>query len=193
MAIQLPFPNDYTLRLVADSDQKPCFICYKPTTSVLLSLNSIDFLYTCPPHLKDPLFATPALLDDYNTLLTKKKDLETKLEKLNKEKELNKPYIWNKLSTYWDKSEKNKEKPKDGEAAPTDKYNQILADISTTQSELTTLSLEISNFKFKKFTLDKLFYKARITNYHNKKQGKVKVEKISKAGFFPSAPKTSLS
>ncbi|KAF7355048.1 DUF1742-domain-containing protein [Mycena sanguinolenta] len=38
---------------------KPCFICYKPSTTVLATINTVDFLYTCNVHLTDPGFASP--------------------------------------------------------------------------------------------------------------------------------------
>ena len=37
---------------------KACFVCYKPTTTVLATINIVDFLYTCPGHLSDSGFAT---------------------------------------------------------------------------------------------------------------------------------------
>lgn len=33
-------------------------MCYKPTTIVLATINTVDFLYTCPGHLADREFAT---------------------------------------------------------------------------------------------------------------------------------------
>jgi AAA-ATPase Vps4-associated protein 1 len=33
-------------------------VCYKPTTTVLATINTVDFLYTCPGHLTDPGFAS---------------------------------------------------------------------------------------------------------------------------------------
>jgi hypothetical protein len=37
---------------------RPCFICYKPSTICLATQNTVDFLYTCDAHLRDPGFAT---------------------------------------------------------------------------------------------------------------------------------------
>jgi hypothetical protein len=37
---------------------KPCFVCYRPTPIVLATAQTIDFLYTCESHLKDPGFAS---------------------------------------------------------------------------------------------------------------------------------------
>lgn len=43
---------------------KACYVCYKPTTTVLATKDTVDFLYSCDGHLKDPgfasLVATPA-------------------------------------------------------------------------------------------------------------------------------------
>jgi len=37
---------------------KACSVCFKPTTTVLATINTVDFVYTCPGHLIDPGFAT---------------------------------------------------------------------------------------------------------------------------------------
>ncbi|KIM45893.1 hypothetical protein M413DRAFT_440945 [Hebeloma cylindrosporum] len=37
---------------------KACYVCYKPTTTVLATVNTVDFLYTCLGHLSDSGFAT---------------------------------------------------------------------------------------------------------------------------------------
>lgn len=34
------FPNEYTLRTVADVSSKPCFVCHKPTTKVLTTVGN---------------------------------------------------------------------------------------------------------------------------------------------------------
>lgn len=52
------FANTYHHRLVAPSASKPCFICYKPSTSVLITPDSRDFFYTCAGHLDDKGFCT---------------------------------------------------------------------------------------------------------------------------------------
>lgn len=35
-----PFPNEYTLRTVAEVSSKPCFVCHKPTTKVLTTVGN---------------------------------------------------------------------------------------------------------------------------------------------------------
>lgn len=190
--MSVPFPNDYTLRLVAESDAKACAICYRPCTHVLVNTNQADFLYTCHSHLKDLQFVTPVPLPEYTELKSKKEALQLKVVLLTKEKELNKPYVWNKISNYWlgDKNEK-KEGDKD-DKLPTDKYQSIVKDLEATNTELLQVSKQMDEYKFKQFTLHQQFYKSRVNNYVNAKVTKLKVEKMKKEGFFPSAPTNKL-
>ncbi|KAF8558806.1 DUF1742-domain-containing protein [Imleria badia] len=52
------FPNFYYKRTAATA--KACYICYKPTATVLATIDTADFFYTCPVHLTDRGFATRA-------------------------------------------------------------------------------------------------------------------------------------
>ncbi|KAJ7688434.1 VPS4-associated protein 1 [Mycena rosella] len=38
---------------------KACYVCSKPTTTVLATISTVDFIYTCPTHLTDTGFASP--------------------------------------------------------------------------------------------------------------------------------------
>jgi hypothetical protein len=37
---------------------KACFVCYRPSTTVLATINTVDFIYVCPGHLTDLNFAS---------------------------------------------------------------------------------------------------------------------------------------
>ncbi|KAK1924588.1 VPS4-associated protein 1 [Papiliotrema laurentii] len=50
------FQNVYYERKVATP--RPCYICKRPTPTVLSTIKTEDFLYTCDSHLLDPGFAT---------------------------------------------------------------------------------------------------------------------------------------
>ncbi|KAH7888022.1 DUF1742-domain-containing protein [Phlebopus sp. FC_14] len=54
----MSFPNLYYKRTAATA--KACYICYKLTTTVLATVDTADFLYTCTTHLSDCGFATRA-------------------------------------------------------------------------------------------------------------------------------------
>ncbi|TFK56133.1 DUF1742-domain-containing protein [Heliocybe sulcata] len=53
----MSFTNLYYKRTAGTP--KACWICYKPTTTVLATANTTDFIYACDGHLKDPGFASP--------------------------------------------------------------------------------------------------------------------------------------
>ncbi len=44
--------------LKAVGTAKACYVCFKPTTTVLATINTTDFVYVCNNHLTDPGFAT---------------------------------------------------------------------------------------------------------------------------------------
>ncbi|PSR73482.1 hypothetical protein PHLCEN_2v10774 [Hermanssonia centrifuga] len=52
----MSFTNLYYKRAVGTP--RDCYVCYKPTTTVLATINTVDFIYTCEGHLSDPEFAT---------------------------------------------------------------------------------------------------------------------------------------
>lgn len=54
--------NLYYKRTAATA--KACYVCYKPTATVLATIDTTDFLYTCLVHLTDPGFATRVKDDD---------------------------------------------------------------------------------------------------------------------------------
>jgi hypothetical protein len=95
------FPNVWHHRKVADTASKPCDICYKPSTSVLVvpdnkviiqQMNAIDhvltcgqdFFFVCPSHLKDKAFCSP-IIDEAALAAKKKKELEAEVERVKKE------------------------------------------------------------------------------------------------------------
>ncbi|KAJ4472171.1 DUF1742-domain-containing protein [Lentinula aciculospora] len=53
----MSFTNLYYKRTTGTP--KACWICYKPTTTVLATINTVDFLYACDSHLTDRGFASP--------------------------------------------------------------------------------------------------------------------------------------
>jgi len=52
----MSFTNLYYKRATGTS--KACYVCYKPSSTVLATINTTDFFYTCDTHLTDPGFAT---------------------------------------------------------------------------------------------------------------------------------------
>jgi len=81
-------PNIYHHRHVVAGSSKPCFICYKPTTSVLITPDNRDFFYTCQGHLTDRGFAQPIGHPGEDAEAKKKREeLEREIELVKKEYE----------------------------------------------------------------------------------------------------------
>lgn len=51
----MSFTNLYYKRTAGTP--RACYVCYKPTTTVLATVNTVDFIYVCDGHLTDPGFA----------------------------------------------------------------------------------------------------------------------------------------
>ena len=94
--------NLYHRRLVAESSGKACWICYKPSSTVLITPASDDWFHICPGHLTDRKFAIPK---DEEDLAKKKRE-----EELEKEIEVLKKEFEEKVRK---KAEKRKEKEKE--------------------------------------------------------------------------------
>lgn len=113
--------NIWHHRKVADTAAKGCLICYKPSSSVLITPDSKDFFYVCPSHLKDRNFAVPTE-DEAKAIADRKKK-----EELDKEIELIK-------KEYEEKMKKKKEKRK-GKDKDKDKKDDKDKDTKKTEAE----------------------------------------------------------
>ncbi|MCJ1310249.1 hypothetical protein MMC25_003911 [Agyrium rufum] len=79
--------NVYHLRTVAETSSKACYICYKPTTAVMVTPDSKDFFYICRGHLLDRGFCSP-IIDEAEAAAKKKQaELEKEIELVKKEYE----------------------------------------------------------------------------------------------------------
>ncbi|KAK7697554.1 hypothetical protein SLS64_013436 [Diaporthe eres] len=107
------FPNVYTHRKVAEAASKRCEICFKPSTSVLVTPDKEDFFFVCPSHLKDRGFCSP-IVDQAAIDAKKKKDMEAEVEKVKKEYEERQRKKKEESEKSKDK-DKDKEKEKDGD------------------------------------------------------------------------------
>lgn len=196
-----PFPNDYQLRLVANSDSKPCHVCYKPSTSVLLAANNADFFYICPAHLKDETFCSCVHSEAYTKLLNEKRELEKKVVDASEAAEAHKPYSWNRIVTSmgWsdkkeetnkDKKEDNKEKKDEPQKAKT--YEALMTELDVLKRQLSAVKESIASFQFKRFTLHSDIYKMRINSYLQARARTRRQQEIHSDLFFPSAPSSAL-
>ncbi|WEW55510.1 hypothetical protein PRK78_000941 [Emydomyces testavorans] len=80
-------PNRWHLRRVAGSAARACLICYKPSSSVLITPDNKDFFYICPLHLKDKGFCSPIVDEEEVAARRKKEEMEKEIEKVTREYE----------------------------------------------------------------------------------------------------------
>ena len=71
--------NHYRRKLVAQANEKACAICHRPTSVVLMSVDSKDWFYCCQQHLKDSSFAQPII--DQAAEAARLKEIEIKKAK----------------------------------------------------------------------------------------------------------------
>ena len=77
--------NLYHRRLVADTSAKPCWVCYKPAATVLITPEQDDWFHVCTGHLRDRTFALPRDVKD--PAEKKRAELEREIEAVKKEYE----------------------------------------------------------------------------------------------------------
>ncbi|EGV63799.1 hypothetical protein PSN45_004132 [Yamadazyma tenuis] len=186
--MSVPFTNEYKLRQVADSQSKSCVICYKSSSSVLVTTNSVDFFYVCPSHLADEHFAVHSVNDAYNALVKEKDELVELVTQLKVKIEKNKPSVFAKLPGFSSSNEGDKDKDKD----KTNTYETLTKEKEIHEKKLQQLDTDIANFKFKDYVLNNDIFRMRLKNYINKKINEKRLKDMHNPGFFPAAPTSKL-
>ncbi|KAJ5281536.1 hypothetical protein N7478_006908 [Penicillium angulare] len=113
--------NVYHLRRVADTAAKSCLICYKPSTSVLITPENKDFFYVCPAHLQDRHFCTPIIDTEGEAKRQKEEAMAKEIENVKKE--------------YEEKQRRKKEKAKDENDKEKDDSKEKDKDTSNSKSD----------------------------------------------------------
>lgn len=202
-----PFPNTYANRIVAASNSKACTICYKPTVTVLVSQNNLDFFYVCDSHLKDKAFAEPLYPDDYTVLIKEKEKLQAEITSTKKRAAACKPYSWNKMMNTigWADSDLNEKDKKDsGLETPNSQgddsskslaksYDELIKLCKDLEKKVTEVNESIASFKFKNYRLDTNVYRNRLNGYLQAQNRIRRQKEMLTPGFFPLAPSHELS
>lgn len=192
MSAAPPFVNPYNLRTVADSDAKSCYVCYKPTSKVLISENKADFFYVCPSHLKDSSFASPVHPSEYQDLVKKKASLVIKIAEIEADLK-NLGYNWDfvsKIPGFSKKEEKTTETKGDSDLPkiPSKTSKSLNEDLTTAKTSMDEVSQSIANFPFKQYNLDKDIHRNRVRAFLQVRANQKRQQELQKPGFFPSAP-----
>ncbi|OAQ70864.1 AAA-ATPase vps4-associated protein 1 domain-containing protein [Pochonia chlamydosporia 170] len=180
-----PFPNLYTHRKVAESASKACDICYKPSTSVLITPDKKDFFYVCPAHLKDTYFCTPKI-DEEALKAKREKELAEETEKLKKEYVERQRKKKEKAAKDKDKKD-DKDKDKDQEKESDKKDDKDKAE-STSTDDAKDKESSTPTEEPRVFELKSAFYQQRLQRKRQAEAAKRDRERVSQPGYFPSVP-----
>ncbi|KAK7426264.1 hypothetical protein QQZ08_007294 [Neonectria magnoliae] len=175
------FPNVYHHRRVAEAASKACDVCYKPSSSVLITPDKKDFFFVCPAHLKDQYFCTPKI-DQDAVKAKREKEVEEEKERLKREYE-EKQRKKKEKETSKDKeknSDKDKEKDKDGKKDD----DKDAKDSKDKKDKEATPEPENRVFELKSS-----FYQQRLMKKRQAEAAKRNRERMSQPGYFPSVPR----
>jgi len=169
------FPNIYTHRKVAETASKACEICYKPSTSVLVTAENKDFFYVCPAHLKDKGFCSP-IIDEAAVAAKKKREMEAEVQRVKQEFE--------------EKQKKKKEKEQEkGTQKDKDTKDEKKDEKKPEEKKPDTASGPPANEEPRVFALQKAFYQLRIDKKRNAEIAKRNRERLQNPNLFPQVPK----
>ncbi|KAL7624094.1 hypothetical protein AAE478_005651 [Parahypoxylon ruwenzoriense] len=191
----MSFPNVWHHRKVANTSAKPCEVCFKPSTSVLVTPENKDFFYVCPGHLKDIGFCSP-IVDQEAVAAKKKKEMEDELDKVKKEyEERQRKKQEKEKAKKSDEKEKGegeeKGKGKDKEENEQDpkkpeKKDETAPDSKDNADDKAPPKAEEEP---RVFALQRTFYQQRLDRKRQAEMAKRNRERLSNPNFFPSVPK----
>ncbi|KIM93003.1 hypothetical protein OIDMADRAFT_138539 [Oidiodendron maius Zn] len=173
------FPNTYTHRKVADTASKSCEICYKPSTSVLVTPENKDFFFVCPGHLKDRGFCSP-VIDEAAVTAKKKKEMEAEVERVKQEFE--------EKQKKKKEKEKEKEKGKDKDKSESKKDGDE-DEKSEEKKKADSTVITSTEEEPRVFALKRAFYQQRLDKKRNTEIAKRNRERLQNPNLFPQVPK----
>ncbi|KAJ5484997.1 Protein of unknown function DUF1742fungi [Penicillium diatomitis] len=184
--------NVYHLRRVADTSARPCLICYKPSTSVLITPDNKDFFYVCPKHLQDRHFCSPIIDAEREAARLKEQQMAEEIEKVKKEyeekqkrkKEREKSKKDDKDDSK-DKDAKDSKQSKESEANEEKERDEKIDAIKKGNAAKPDDSQRV-------FALHKTFYQMRIDRLKGIEMAKRNQERMKNPSLFPSVPSNDL-
>lgn len=167
---------------------KACYICNKPTTTVLATINTVDFIYACDNHLTDPGFATQVGESADGGAGAGAKKVGLSAEEIAKVKE-----EWEerqKKKKEKEKEEGDKDKDKDKEKEANDKNDKSKAS-SPKASAVSTPSPQPSTPtpSHQRYTLHRDIFAMRLAE-HRKRRQTAQAKEL--APRLPGAPRGAI-
>jgi len=162
----MSFTNLYYKRAVGTA--KACYICNKPTTTVLATINTVDFIYTCDSHLTDPGFATQVGESTDGVTGGGAKKLGLSAEEIAKVKE---EWEERQKKKQKEKEQTEKEKDKDKEAKDKDEKKDDKSKSSTPKASTSpTPSPQPSTPTHQRYTLHRDIFAMRLAEHRKRRQ-----------------------
>jgi len=155
------------------------YICRRPTSIVLATINTTDFLYTCSTHLTDPGFATPVTPEPSSAV----KVSEAEIKKIKEEWEAKQ-----KLK----RGKEAEEVKKDGSKDTKDNSKDAVAktDKDTEKSSPGVVTAQPTQPSHPRFTLHRQIFAMRLSEHKKRRQAQVAKTVAPK---LPSVPLASSS
>lgn len=173
----MSFPNLYYKRITATA--KACYICYKPTTAVLATIDTSDFLYTCTTHLSDHGFATRVLEPESENKIGISVEEIAKLREEWEEKQ--------KRKKEKEKEKADKDKTAEGEKKEDDGKSEKLSKVPGSLPTSGSLSPRPTH---EKYILHRDIFALRVSEHRRRRQTS---QAKDLAPRLPGAPSSSLS
>ena len=158
---------------------RACYVCYKPTPTVLATVNTVDFIYACDTHLKDPGFATR--ISDTPDVTTEA------IAKVKEEYEAAQQKAKRKAA---EKSKEGAEEGKDGHGKETEASKGAKPRPPSTPGALGSGSPGVVTPKHEKYSLHRHIFAMRQDEHRRRRQAS---EARTLAPKLPSAPSGSVS
>ncbi|KAK5171267.1 uncharacterized protein LTR77_004411 [Saxophila tyrrhenica] len=177
--------NLYHRRLVAESGAKACWICYKPSSTVLITPDQDDWFHICPGHLKDRKFVLPK---DEEDLAEKKRqeELEKEIEVVKKEFEekMRKKLDRRRQKEYEKegKKEEKKDEAKDDEKDEKEKEDKL----KELEKKKEPAKAVVEGPRV--FELHKNFFQMRQQKKRDAEMAKRQRERLRNGSAFPAVP-----
>ncbi|CAI7651616.1 unnamed protein product [Penicillium bialowiezense] len=184
--------NVYHVRRVAETSAKACMICYKPSTTVMITPDNKDFFYVCPAHLQDRHFCSPIIDTEGQAKRLKDDAMAEEIEKVKKEYEEKQRRKKERKASSKDEDEKDKDKDdtndKGKDTPESSKNDEKERDekIASIQKKNGTETKPDDSPRV--FSLHKNFYQMRIDRLRNIEMAKRNQERMKNPSLFPSVP-----
>lgn len=173
--------NLYYRRLTAETASKACWICYKPTSTVLITEAQDDWFNICPGHLQDAKFAIAKDAEDLEKR-RREEAIEKEIAAVKKEYEEKMKLKKKKKDSKKDNEKKDKQDD-DEEKLEKEQEEKLKALEGKKQTEKPTVEGP------RIFELHKQFYNMRLQRKHNAQAAKRTQERLRSPNAFPSVPK----